>query len=88
VDAAGIVLVDGSRAGDGERGHGSVFAKDDSTGVRGHSTRRRGSKGQRRLFSEGRKVPVIPASVRMNRDLVNNHHRSPLFFASVDSKGG
>ena len=26
------------------------FAKDDSTGVRGHSTRRRRSKGQERLF--------------------------------------
>ena|SRR6266850_630511 len=23
----------------------------------------------------------------MNRDLVNNHHPSPLFFVSVDSKG-
>ena len=55
MDAAGIVLVDGSRAGDGGRGHGSVIgvrlsAKDDSTGVRGHSTTRRGSKGQERLL--------------------------------------
>jgi len=47
-----------------------------------------GARGKEGSFQEGRKVPVIPASVRMNRDLVNNHHRSPLFFASVDSKGG
>src|SRR5882724_6994014 len=78
VDAAGIVLVDGSRAGDGGRGHGSVIgvrlsAKDDSTGVRGHSTTRRGSKGQGKLFPrrpEGAGDSL--ASFLMNRDLVSN----------------